>query len=458
MKKDNMKVATLGGIKLKKVITSLVIISFLLASLGAVFTIGSLAALEDGKKLSVEVSLNAGRLKKDGSFNPLEKGEKIKKDDVITVRVAPKTDFLCGAVCIAVAFDENAFSIVGAGGRAFTANRDNKYYAEAVASYAGSTQIPEDVYSSDTYKLIKANFQANSNGANGGYPEYLTGEWLFQFDLKALKDLAPGTDARIFASEDVHRSKTNFGKHTQGYFYKVENRDTLSSQGNASQDYMYDFSKADLRLPLTKEQATLPEKPVESTSASQTSAGTTVKPTAADKTTDTQGGKDTSGRVPTSTIVIVTDNKGETVTDNKGEVVTQIITEKERTTRIEYVTQLVTDSQGETVTDQAGGPVYETKYESVTVHVTDSEGNNVTEEDGDYVYETTMVPVTQIIEESLDETDDSDEDGQDKLFDKIPGDFSSPLKALIMVLVIAFVISGGLVAVRVFKSIRKSKK
>ncbi|HOO25710.1 MAG TPA: hypothetical protein PKW24_03790 [Clostridiales bacterium] len=444
---------------MKKVLTVLITIILILTNLGAVFAIGSLAALNDGKKLSVEIILSAGRQKKDGRFIPLEKGEKIKKDDIITVRVAPKTDFLCGAVCVAVAFDKNYFSIVGANRNAFKANNDNVYFSEAVASYAGSTmeQATIDAKPGENYKLIKANFQANSNSANGGYPEYLTGEWLFSFDLKATKDLAPGSDARIFVSEDWHRTKTNFGKHAQGYFYKVKDRETLSSQGNASQEYMYDFSKADIKLPLTKEQATLPDKPTENTSSSQTNNGTT-KPTASDKTTGTKTDKETSGRVPTSTVVYVTDNKGETVTDKDGEFVTQIITEKERTTRIEYVTQPVTDSEGKTVTNQSGDPVYETKYESITVIVTDSQGQYMTKENGEYVYETTMVPVTQIIEEALDETNDSTKDDRDKFFDKIPGDFSSPLKALVMVLVIAFIISGVLVAVRVFKSVGKNSR
>ena len=227
--------------------------------LGALQT-GAYAALNDGSKLTAVVKLEIGRTS-GGTFTPLKDGESIAKDQVITVRVIPQTDFLCGAVCFVVLFGRNAFNVVGSGAKIFTPNASNNYYAKAVGSYSGSEFPPaaitayKAVYGEsggqamyNAYKAVQVQFAANSNASNGGHPEYLPGTWLFSFSLKAARDITAGAGTKILMDTRWVRTPARTG--VKAYFYKCESRDMLSSKGSSTTyNFILGFSGANIFLP-----------------------------------------------------------------------------------------------------------------------------------------------------------------------------------------------------------------
>ena len=162
---------------MKTVLKMLSLILALSLALGAL-QIGAYAALNDGKKLTAVVKLEVGRMS-GSTFTPLKDGENIAKDQVITVRIVPETDFLCGTVRFAVLFGKNAFTIIGSQKSAFTPNPSNTYYAKAVGDYSGATYVPlkvfQEVYGAsagqtmfNAYTAVCVTAQAQSNAANGG--------------------------------------------------------------------------------------------------------------------------------------------------------------------------------------------------------------------------------------------------------------------------------------------------
>ena len=201
---------------MKKILSSFLTLTMVLSVL--IFSpVKASAALNDGDKLSVDINLQVGKYNSSTKvFTPLNTGETLKTDDVITVRICPQSDFLCGATEYVVMFDKLYFSIQGANKLAFTPNTENTFYAQTAAGYAGATQniaggimysgLPTSVWpasfgSTENYSIytaIKVGNQADSNSANGGYPNLLPGTWLFQFNLKVLKDINAGANARIW--------------------------------------------------------------------------------------------------------------------------------------------------------------------------------------------------------------------------------------------------------------------
>src|SRR5665647_366799 len=102
------------------------IVTFLLVSLLAfnVFLISASAYTEPVTMLAADINLEVGRYS--GSvFTPLTSGEALHTNDIITVRIAPTSDFLCGTTRYPVMFTKNYFQIVGSGTTAFTPNTAN---------------------------------------------------------------------------------------------------------------------------------------------------------------------------------------------------------------------------------------------------------------------------------------------------------------------------------------------
>lgn len=158
-------------------------------------------------ELSVGIELKLGWQDRDaGPFTPLGSGEELHTGDVITVRIASKNDFLVGISRYVVMFSKAYFSVVGSGSNAFTPNLNNSFYAQVAAGYSGSTGVPESAWPPtfgafedyNFYSAIAVGNSANSNSANGGYPGYLTGDWLFSFKLLVTQDIATGSGAKIW--------------------------------------------------------------------------------------------------------------------------------------------------------------------------------------------------------------------------------------------------------------------
>lgn len=250
--------------EVKSMKTVLKMLSLMLAlslALG-VLQIGAYAALNDGKKLTAVVKLEVGRMS-GSTFTPLKGGENIAKGQVITVRIVPETDFLCGAICFVVLFSRNAFDVVGTGKGIFVPNKSNTFYAKAVASYDG-TELPpaaikeyKAVYGEtggqtmyNAYKAVKTQFLANSNAPNGGYPEYLPGTWLYSFNLKAVRNITADAGAKILMDPRWVRTPEEGRTSLPAYFNKCISRDQRSTSGSSTTyHFILDFSGANIFLP-----------------------------------------------------------------------------------------------------------------------------------------------------------------------------------------------------------------
>lgn len=386
---------------MKKLISLLLALALLFSGVVAATLLHASAALNDGKKLTVVIKLEVGRYS-GGNFVPLKNGETVEKDEVLTVRIRPQSDFLCGVTRYIVMFSKEHYQIVGSGKSAFTPNFQNAFYAAVAPDWTGTSTIPEFGWPEsmrnaefNTYSAVAVNNQANSNSANGGYPDIMPGDWLFRFDLKVLKKLTASSPGRIYIDNRWLRTPSN----TTGamYFTKVESADQLAATGSSTiYNFIVDLKAADVTVPLSAEIPTLPSTtaaptttrpPVTTTLPGQTTVpGTTGGPTSPNTSApSTVRPGDTTSAAPTTGIP-VTDSQGETVpvTDAEGKPVP------------------VTDAQGEPVTDEQGSTVYQietrpvetttgvpvTDAEGKPVPVTDEQGEPVTDEDGNTVFET----------------------------------------------------------------------
>jgi len=279
---------------MKKIISALLALTMMLIIMFAAPSIKVSAAIGDGSKLSADINLQVGRYNTaTKAFNPLKADETLKTGDIITVRICPKSDFLCGATEYVVMFDKLYFSIQGANNQAFTPNTENTFYAQTAAGYAGATKFPDTVWPAsfgaaenyNVYQAVKVGNQADSNSANGGYPNLLPGTWLFQFNLKVLKDINAGANARIWMDKSWFRSPA----YTTGaaYFAKCLSKNQLSSSGlSTTYNFKLNLNNADIKLPLT---SALPTEPAETTQSNTkietTSSVTTVSGTTGKGTT-----------------------------------------------------------------------------------------------------------------------------------------------------------------------------
>ncbi len=228
--------------------------------LGSVIPAGvftAAAVLGDGQQLSVDINLEVGRYV--GGFAevnwiPVARGETLAVDDVVTVRICPESDFLCGITAYVTMFSKEYFEVVGSNTNAFTPNYDNAFYAQVASGYIGATNIPQNAWPAamqtnefNEYTAVKVYNTANTNSANGGYPGYMPGGWLFRFDLKVIKAVNAGSNARIWMDNRWFRNPDNI---TAGaYFVKVERLDQLAATGSST-DYYFDvdLEGADITL------------------------------------------------------------------------------------------------------------------------------------------------------------------------------------------------------------------
>jgi hypothetical protein len=219
-----------------------------------VMLINASAYTEPASLLGVDIDLEVGRYS-GGVFTPLTEGEALYTNDVITVRIAPTTDFLTGITRYVAMFTKSHLQVVGTGKAAFTPNTANTFYATVCSDYAGITSIPESAWppalksvaaggngTFTTNSAVAVNNLSNIYAPNGGYPGYLTGEWLFRFDLRVTQDITPGSGVKIWMDNQWVRRPgyTN----AQMYFTKCLDSERLSSDtanNNASSTiYFFD--------------------------------------------------------------------------------------------------------------------------------------------------------------------------------------------------------------------------
>ena len=110
-----------------------------------IFTPSITASAVTDDALSANINLQVGTLS--GSvFTPFDSGTALKTDQVITVRICPKTDFYCGSTSYVVVFDKLYFSMVGLNKNAFTANMENTFYDQTASGYSGTTSLPDSAW------------------------------------------------------------------------------------------------------------------------------------------------------------------------------------------------------------------------------------------------------------------------------------------------------------------------
>lgn len=217
------------------------------------------AVLGDGQELSIDVDLEVGRYAggtADANWVPLTRGEALAVDDVVTVRICAESDFLCGITTYVAMFSKEYFEVVGSGANAFTPNFDNEFYAQVASGYQGATDIPQNNWPLDMqndefndYTAVKVYNTANTNSANGGYPGFMPGEWLFRFNLKVIKAVNAGSNARIWMDNRWVRNPDNIT--AAAYFVKVERADLLCTTGSSTAYYFdVNLDGADITLSL----------------------------------------------------------------------------------------------------------------------------------------------------------------------------------------------------------------
>ncbi|HZK38871.1 MAG TPA: hypothetical protein VFD23_01810 [Clostridia bacterium] len=442
---------------MKKVLSFILIFTLMFSVVALSRSLTASAALGDGDKLSVKINLEVGT-GSGADFTPITKGETFKKGDKITVRISPKSDFLCGASCYVVMFDKAYYSIQGKGKMAFTANKNNSFYDQVASGYSAATAIPDRVWPStfknnenhSVYTVVKVNNTADSTSNNGGRPGYLPGEWLFEFKLSVLKDIKTGANARIFMDSRWFRSPGNTA--VDGYFAKVEKEDDLASSGSSTiYKFKYDFSDANVTLPLLAEQVTLPStKPTPTTTTVKPGTTELTKPGA---TTTKKPLEGTTAKPTTTRVENVTDKDGSNVTetDKDGSTVNKTTVIYDTVTRVENVT----DKDGVKVTekDKDGSTVYKTTviYEKVvrSEQVTNEDGEKVfvTDEAGSTIYQTTLIYETLDSEELAKETDEDGNtiyspDGEPKTL--------SAKKVILIILIVVATLGAAALIINVF--------
>lgn len=261
-------------LKSKKILSLLMAIALVVN----IFALIAVAAPGDPDALDAKVELVAGRYNTTTKvFTPLVIGETVAANENIAVRIIPTSNYLVGASNYVVMFDKTLFSVMGSNSAAFTVNTDkaniqqndetmeyellpgykgNYYYDFACTNFTGLTTIPDENWPAsfaageryDVYKAIVARTQTGLSSYNGGNPEVLPGEWLFQFRLKAVSDLVIGTNARIWTDARWFKSGNNPG--VEGSIPKCLTGQ-LSASANSDYNFNFNFNDADIRLPLS---------------------------------------------------------------------------------------------------------------------------------------------------------------------------------------------------------------
>lgn len=440
---------------MKKALSFILIFTLMFSVVALSRSLTVLAALGDGDKLSVKVNLEVGT-GSGSEFAPVAKGQTFKAGDRITVRISPKSDFLCGATCYVVMFDKAYYSILGNGKIAFTVNKNNSFYNQVASGYSAATQIPDRVWpatfkddeNQSVYTVVKVNNTADSSSNNGGRPGYLPGDWLFEFKLSVLKEIKTGANARIWMDSRWFRSPSNTA--VDGYFAKSEKEDDLASSGSSTKyDFKYDFSDADVKLPLLAEQATVPSTKPNPTTTVKPGTTTTTKP---GTTTTAKPVESTTAKPTTTRIENVTNKDGSNVTeiDKAGSTVNKTTVVYDLVTSIQDVTEK--DGSKVTETDKAGSTVNKTTviYEKVVVeYVTGEDGSKIieTDEAGSTVYKTTLLFETV---DSEDVESETDEEGNTIYSQDEAKNNLTAKKVIIIVLIVVATLGAAALIINIF--------
>ncbi|MEI6578413.1 MAG: dockerin type I domain-containing protein [Eubacteriales bacterium] len=262
--------------KLRKLLGIAMVLAFVFNTLA----IGASAVLGDGNELSANINLQVGKyVVATKTFTKLAAGETLATNQVIAVRICPQTDFFVGNSRYVVMFDKTYFELVqpGTANDAFTPNSDvanliqdpddltwstgpaytgNTYFGFACSGYAAQTSgltWPATFVANEstTYNAVAVQGLADSNSKNGGLPELMADvTWLFQFELKALKPVVAGSDARIWMDSRWFRSSAD--NSLPAYLQKGTEGLLISTpgQGYTNLAFNFDFAGADIKLAL----------------------------------------------------------------------------------------------------------------------------------------------------------------------------------------------------------------
>ena len=218
------------------------------------FLIGAYAETEPDSLVGIDVNL---QIYKGGV--PLTPGTQLNTNDIITVRVAPTTDFFTGASKIIVMYTTEYLQIQVPGGiakNAYTVNTANTFYSTSCTDYSGTTnQIPESSWPAALKSIAKGgNGSFSSNTAatwttvqSGTYPSHMPGTWLFSFDLKVLKNITASSGAKVWMDSRWFKSSTSLTPI--GMFSKNLDNTKVTTLGT-SQNYpfTFDFTEANISL------------------------------------------------------------------------------------------------------------------------------------------------------------------------------------------------------------------
>lgn len=235
---------------IKKLVALLLVSLFALSA----FVISASAYVEGPELVDVDVNLEVGRYS-GGVFTPLTPGEPLYANDIITVRIAPTSNFLTGVTRYVVMFTNAYLQVQGLNKAAFTPNTDNAYYTTNCADYAGGTTMPESAWPpalKSTALGGDGTYTTNSavvvyTTATGRNPGHMPGDWLFRFDLKVTQDITPGAGAKVWMASQWLRTPS----YTAGalYFTKCLDSTKLSSSGSST-GYYFNLDLTGANIPL----------------------------------------------------------------------------------------------------------------------------------------------------------------------------------------------------------------
>lgn len=244
----------------KKKFLSIAMVFALLLNFAA---FGASAAVGDGQALSVDMKLDVGTYV-GGVFTPVTLGQTFATGDQIAVRVTSHNDFYTAGSRIVTLFSKEYFTLVGpTGPDAYDTNPANAYINQAVSSFSGTLSVPagaagawniaygttEGPNMAALYQATAISFVAAATSGNGGYPVIMPDTWLFEFKLNVIKDIVPGSNARIFIDPLWLRSPA--ATTLIFWFSKCASAADASNTGSSTTfNFMVDTSQADVALPL----------------------------------------------------------------------------------------------------------------------------------------------------------------------------------------------------------------
>lgn len=244
--------------KMKKALAVLITVLLIFSS----GMVGVWAYIEGPELVDITITLEVGK-EVNGVYTALTPGERLYQGDVITVRIAPVTNFLTGNNRHVVMYNRSLFRIVGDMQTAFSYNHDHPF-AEVIANVYGTALpdgIPEQGWppafksveqggdgTYTQYSAAAVNNTSNLYSPNGGFPRHITGgDWLFSFKLEVLEDLTPDSGARIWM--DGSWIRTPSYTNANAYFVKCLDSEKSTTQGSSIKYYWnLDLTGADLDL------------------------------------------------------------------------------------------------------------------------------------------------------------------------------------------------------------------